>query len=66
MVTPINAVHFHSDFGEADPWLRDESARSYQPDEETFAPARGAMFGLVLGALMWVGIIAGVRALFGL
>lgn len=65
MVTPIDAVRFHSNFGEAVPWLR--AQRRYgpsEPDNENISPARGAVFGLLLGALMWVGIIACVRALF--
>lgn len=67
MVTPIDAVRLNSDFGEAAGWLRDRSRdRSCEADDENLAPARGAIFGLILGGLMWVGIIAFVRVLFTL
>jgi hypothetical protein len=66
---PIDAVRFHSAFGEADYWPRAEVR--YRPsteigEEEHLAPSRGAILGLVLGGLMWVGLIAGFRAIFGL
>ncbi|HEX3985887.1 MAG TPA: hypothetical protein VHX13_04680 [Acidobacteriaceae bacterium] len=66
MATPIDAVRFHSTFGEADYWLREEEASSSHDHEENLAPARGAVLGLVLGGLLWVGLIAGFRAVLGL
>jgi len=66
MVTPIDAVRFHSTFGEAGFWPRTEDSYSTQEQSENLAPARGAMLGLVLGGLMWVGLIAAFRAIAGL
>lgn len=64
MVTPISAVN--STFGEAKFWL---GARDrYRPSEryeESLSPARGAILGLVLGGLLWVGLIAGFRVILG-
>lgn len=67
MVTPIDAVRFHYTFGDAD-FLRDEEERrcSSGQDEESLAPARGAILGLALGGLMWAGLIIGFRAMLGL
>jgi hypothetical protein len=68
MVTPIDAVRFHSTFGEADYWLQaqDRDDPSSQTDEDgDLAPAHGALLGLVLGSLMWAGLIVGFRAIFG-
>lgn len=66
MVTPIDAIRFHSNFGEAASWLRAQRRdRSNEADTESIGAARGAIFGLFLGGLMWVGIIAFVRAVFG-
>lgn len=66
MMTPIDAVRFHSDFGGAE-WLRNEERYSPSKEiEEDLAPARGAILGLFLGGLMWVGLIAAARALLGL
>lgn len=67
MVTPINAVRFHSTFGEAEFWLRDEKRDRFPEQDEThLAPARGAILGIALGGLMWVGLIATFRAVLGL
>jgi hypothetical protein len=67
MMTPIDAVRFHSTFGEADFWPRAASRdRTRDLEKEHLAPARGAILGLFLGSLMWVGLIAGFRALMGL
>jgi len=67
MVTPIDVVRFHSDFGEAESWLRagDRNPVS-EYEKENLGPARGALLGLVLGGLMWVGLIATFRAMAGL
>lgn len=71
MMTPIDAVRFHSGFGDADFWLRGEGREWFSKEkrqeihEEHLAPARGAMLGLVLGGLMWVGLIAAFRAIVG-
>jgi hypothetical protein len=32
-------------------------------DSEVMAPARGVMCGLLLGGVLWVGLVAGARAL---
>ncbi|MFZ0631355.1 MAG: hypothetical protein WA399_10085 [Acidobacteriaceae bacterium] len=68
MASPIDAVRFHSTFGEADYWLRAEVRfpSSKHKEEEHVAPARGAILGLAIGGLMWVGLIVGFRALLGL
>lgn len=65
MVTPIDAVRLHSTFGEAGFWPR-TAAPSRDYETEHLAPVRGAIIGLVLGGLMWVGLIAGFRAILGL
>ncbi|MGA7521960.1 MAG: hypothetical protein WBW84_05730 [Acidobacteriaceae bacterium] len=67
MVTPIDAVRFYSTFDGAESCLRSEDRyRSSEYDTENLSPARGAMLGLILGGLMWVGLIAGFRAILGL
>lgn len=67
MVTPIDAVRFHSDFSETVYWPRaEERYPASEHERENLAPARGALLGLVLGGLMWVGIIAAARAMLGL
>jgi hypothetical protein len=65
IVTPIDTVRLHSTFGEAEFWPRTAAPA---PDYETehLAPARGVILGLALGGLMWIGLIAGFRAIFGL
>ena len=71
MVTPIDAVRFHASFGEADFWPCAEGRYGavedkQEPYEEHLAPARGAMLGLALGGLMWVGLIVAFRAMMAL
>ena len=67
MVTPIDAVRFDSSFGEAELWPRTapRQGSSEYDDDGDLGPARGAILGLVLGSLMWVGLIAGARAILG-
>lgn len=67
MVTPIDAVRFHSTFGEADFWFRGEARDSLSElDERNLAPARGAVLGIAVGGLLWVGLIAAFRAVLSL
>lgn len=70
MVTPINAVNavrLNSTFGEAEFCLRTEDRyRPSEHNEENLSPVRGAILGLALGGLMWVGLIAGFRVILGL
>ncbi|HEY1808728.1 MAG TPA: hypothetical protein VGG42_09200 [Acidobacteriaceae bacterium] len=68
MATPIDAVRFHSTFVEAEYWLRpqERDCPALDTDEgENLSPARGALLGLVLGSLMWAGLIVGFRTIFG-
>lgn len=67
MATPIDAVRFHSTFGDADFWTRaEENEPITEQDERNFAPARGAVLGIAIGGLLWVGLIAAFRAVLGL
>ena len=66
MVTPIDAVPFHSDFSEVVYWPRTrERYPASEHEKENLAPARGAILGVFLGGLMWAGLIAAFRAFTG-
>lgn len=70
MVTPIEAIRGGMGFDAAGRWheartIRWSAGRWNSPENEG-SPARGAVLGVVLGGLLWVGLIAGVRALLHL
>jgi hypothetical protein len=68
MATPIDAVRLHSTFGEPDFWLRaeDRTSSPLADEQGNLSPARGAVLGLFLGCVMWVGLILAARAVLGL
>lgn len=70
MVTPIDAVRSGMGFDAAGHWHRARIAwvAPDRPhgDDDRAAPVRGIFYGLVISAALWVGIFAGVRALFKL
>lgn len=67
MVTPIDAVHSGMGFDTTGHWHEARIAwlntRPRESDDERSAPVRGIFYGLVLSGVLWVGIIAGVRAI---
>lgn len=68
MMTPIDAVRFHSNFGDADYWLHaeDRFTASVAETDKDLSASRGAILGLAIGGLMWVGLIAGFRVILGI
>lgn len=70
MVTPIDAVRCGMGFDARGHWH--EARPRFIPaprrigDEDSLAPARGVLFGVVAGSLLWIGIIAAARALLHL
>lgn len=66
MVTPIDAVRCGMGFDETGRWhtasvRRARLLREYGEAENVLAPARGAIYGLATGAVLWVGIAALVK-----
>jgi hypothetical protein len=65
MLTLIDGVRYGTQveqagqWQEAAPWTK----RAKREAENCLAPARGAIWGLALSAVLWVGIVEGVRAL---
>lgn len=70
MVTPIDAVRYGMGFDETGHWH--EAAPRFIPvrrsysGEDPLAPARGAIWGILAGAGLWVGLFAAAHTLFGL
>ena len=70
MVTPVDAVRGGMGFDEAGQWHRARprlirATRRYG-DEDPLAPVRGAIYGLVGGAILWIGLIIVAKALLRL
>lgn len=67
MVIPINAFRCGVGFDAAGQWH--EPKADYLPDEEHEAglelmgPARGAAWGLLVSAVLWVGLVGTARAI---
>jgi hypothetical protein len=65
MVTPIDVVRSGMGFDQAGRWH--EARASFQPasrragEEDPIAPARGAIFGLLISGAGWIGVIAAVK-----
>lgn len=65
MVIPIDAVQYGAGFDATGVWH--EAAAEYLPTEEReaeleiMAPARGAVYGLLLSGILWVGLVAAAR-----
>jgi hypothetical protein len=68
MVIPIDAVRYGAGFDAAGRWHEAEfvSLEEQRKAAEIMAPARGAMCGLLFGAMMWVGLVAAVRGVLTL
>jgi hypothetical protein len=70
MVTPIEAVRSGMGFDPSARWHQAKvsyfPARRTQDREDPIAPARGAIFGLLISGVMWVGLIVVARYLTGL
>ena len=65
MVTPIDAVRAGMGFDTAGRWH--EARTAYFParrgadDAELTSPARGALYGLLMSGVLWIGILAALR-----
>ncbi len=70
MVTPIDAVRSGMGFDAAGHWHqakpRFRPAQYTGTDEDPLAPARGATFGLLMSAALWIGLVALGKALLNL
>lgn len=68
MVIPIDAVHYSAGYDSAYRWH--EAKASFIPAEpranDPLASARGAIYGLLIGGALWVGLILAVRVVFNL
>lgn len=70
MVTPVDAVRSGMGFDEAGRWHRAKPrlvrvSRKYG-DADPLAPARGAIYGLAAGAVLWICLIFAAKALLRL
>jgi hypothetical protein len=65
MVIPIGAVRDRTELVVPSTW-REPAQPSIRQGPDPLAAARGAALGLLIGALLWVGLIAGGRALLAL
>jgi hypothetical protein len=67
MVISINAVRYSGELetaGSGRSEVADGLARGMQrQDSEETAPIRGVIYGLLLSGVLWVGLVAGARAL---
>ena len=70
MVIPIEAFRYGVGTDAAGQWH--ETKADYKPDQERdaeielMAPARGAVWGLVASAILWVGLVGAARLLLTL
>lgn len=70
MVTPVDAVRSGMGFDEAGHWHRAKprlvrASRKYG-NTDPVAPARGAIYGIAVGAALWIGLILVAKALLRL
>ncbi|MGC2618124.1 MAG: hypothetical protein WA414_03730 [Acidobacteriaceae bacterium] len=69
MVTPIDAITTGMGFDEAGRW-HDARTFRFRPaprqDDDLMAPARGAIYGILGGGILWFGLILVGRFLIGL
>lgn len=63
MVTPVDAVRYGVGFEDAGRWQKVDAGfiPAERQEEEAAAPVRGAVLGLLLSSVLWVGIIVAVR-----
>jgi hypothetical protein len=70
MVTPIDAVRCGMGFDARGHWHQARARFVPAPrnigDEDSLAPARGVLLGLIASSLLWAGIIVAARALLHL
>lgn len=70
MVTPINVIRSGMGFDQTGHWH--EARASFQPashragEEDPIAPARGAIFGLLISGAAWFAVIATIRTVSSL
>jgi hypothetical protein len=68
MVTPIDAIATGMGFDKAGRWHegRTRFMSASKPDDDLIAPARGAMYGVLGGGLLWFGLFVVARILTSL
>jgi hypothetical protein len=69
MVINIDAVRYGAVFDASGQWhnARDDyRSAEEQKDNELVAPARGAVYGILLSGILWIGLVAAVRGLLTL
>jgi hypothetical protein len=70
MLISIDAMRYGAGYDAAGHWHEgradSRSAAELEEDEKLIAPARGAICGILLGGILWVGLVAAVRGLLAL
>jgi hypothetical protein len=70
MLISIDAIRYGAGYDAAGHWHEGRadvrSAAELEQDEKLIAPARGAIYGILLSSLMWVGLLAAMRGLLAL
>ena len=68
MLVPIDAVHYGAGFDTTGRWheARADELRQEEPSMVVMAPARGAIYGLLVSAVMWLGLLVAARAVLTL
>lgn len=70
MVIPIDTLRYGVGFDAAGHWH--EPTADYKPEQEReveielMAPARGAVWGFLVSAILWVGLVGAARAILTL
>jgi len=70
MVTPVDAVRSGMGFDATGRWHRAQPRLVLMSprfrNEDLLAPVRGAIYGIVAGAILWIGLIVVVKAVLRL
>jgi hypothetical protein len=70
MLISIEAIRYGTGYDAAGRWHEGRadlrSAAELEQDEQLIAPARGAVCGILLRGILWVGLVAAVRGLLTL
>ncbi len=69
MVIPIDAIRYGAGLDALGRWHEETEYRPTDAEEaerDMMAPARGAVRGLLLSGLMWVGLVAAARGVLTL
>lgn len=66
MVISIEAVRSGAGLAEAEAWAEGVAGELGSEEAPRFEPARGIALGLLLSAVLWVGVIAAVRGIIAL